>query len=545
MSNTPSATRDTDVSPQPTPLDAVVGEIRSAFVSGDLDHAFELINDNVLETWFGTNPDEFMKMIKTAEVAGQQIPALIAVIRDMMLTTAGISADTPDVDAILSATADTQSHSADSSLGASDAQVAVAPQLTLEHDYMQSMGSIYSLRLQGRPVEALQATQGTSERRQSLQTLYSVDGSFSLFRVLQEGLTAMLAGDFELAEAMFAEARLIPSLPTLPFLTRDAHSKAAVLHACFGDPSLALSELAIADQQPRTSSWLEPVLDAQSQLARALVQTDDPQQAIKIIDAIPLSALGEMWPFYAYALRVIFERAGQPSEATRRLEILDQTRLPRVDNQGFSGSVLPAILAMSALAAGDPNRARELWQRVDPNLTITKLGSAVFALSVGDARESIRIAMELRSLTRNLRQLEIWRLSILSVSLLLLEDEEACLEVLHSALGLPRGLAPEEAAVFHESVQIFAEDRLATWPHRPAGPVESFSRLSFDMKAGLTARELEVLSGLARGLSREQIASELFISVNTVKAHQQTLYRKLDVSNRTSAVIEAEQRGLL
>ena len=53
----------------------------------------------------------------------------------------------------------------------------------------------------------------------------------------------------------------------------------------------------------------------------------------------------------------------------------------------------------------------------------------------------------------------------------------------------------------------------------------------------LTDRELAVLQLLPSMMSNEQIARELFVSVNTVKVHLKSLYRKLGVTSRREAVI--------
>jgi two-component system nitrate/nitrite response regulator NarL len=61
----------------------------------------------------------------------------------------------------------------------------------------------------------------------------------------------------------------------------------------------------------------------------------------------------------------------------------------------------------------------------------------------------------------------------------------------------------------------------------------------------LTAREREVLSLMADGLSGPQIADRLIVALPTVKTHQARLYEKLGVSERAAAVAEAMRRGLL
>ena len=60
----------------------------------------------------------------------------------------------------------------------------------------------------------------------------------------------------------------------------------------------------------------------------------------------------------------------------------------------------------------------------------------------------------------------------------------------------------------------------------------------------LSERELEVLRLFAEGLSNQEIADKLFISLGTVKAHSSNIYRKLDVRNRAQAIIAAREMNL-
>lgn len=61
----------------------------------------------------------------------------------------------------------------------------------------------------------------------------------------------------------------------------------------------------------------------------------------------------------------------------------------------------------------------------------------------------------------------------------------------------------------------------------------------------LSARETEVLTLVADGLSNEQVAQRLFVSQATVKSHLVHIFTKLDVDSRTRAVAVAQQRGLI
>ncbi|MBE9013577.1 response regulator transcription factor [Pseudanabaenaceae cyanobacterium LEGE 13415] len=64
-------------------------------------------------------------------------------------------------------------------------------------------------------------------------------------------------------------------------------------------------------------------------------------------------------------------------------------------------------------------------------------------------------------------------------------------------------------------------------------------------KLHLTDREQEVLHWLVQGASNEEIASRLYISVATVKAHLTAIFHKLGVTSRTQAIIRALKMGLV
>jgi LuxR family maltose regulon positive regulatory protein len=61
----------------------------------------------------------------------------------------------------------------------------------------------------------------------------------------------------------------------------------------------------------------------------------------------------------------------------------------------------------------------------------------------------------------------------------------------------------------------------------------------------LSDRELEVLRYLPTVLNASEIAGELHVSVNTVKAHLRSIYRKLGASRRRDAVIRAREARML
>jgi DNA-binding NarL/FixJ family response regulator len=79
----------------------------------------------------------------------------------------------------------------------------------------------------------------------------------------------------------------------------------------------------------------------------------------------------------------------------------------------------------------------------------------------------------------------------------------------------------------------------------PADKIESPSPPPIHLAEPLTEREMEVLQAIAGGLSNREIAERLVITEGTVKNHVSNLITKLEVRDRTQAVLKAQELGLL
>lgn len=64
-------------------------------------------------------------------------------------------------------------------------------------------------------------------------------------------------------------------------------------------------------------------------------------------------------------------------------------------------------------------------------------------------------------------------------------------------------------------------------------------------QSGLSKRELEVLGLMAGGLSNQEIADVLFVSLNTIKTHTSSLFMKMEVKRRTQAIEAGKRQGLI
>ncbi len=94
-----------------------------------------------------------------------------------------------------------------------------------------------------------------------------------------------------------------------------------------------------------------------------------------------------------------------------------------------------------------------------------------------------------------------------------------------------RGIAPE-----------YAGRLLAAFPDVDSAQPQ---RPPAEMVEPLSARELELLGLIAKGLSNQEIAAKLHLSLNTVKVHCSHIYGKLGVNSRTQAAAKARMLGIL
>jgi predicted ATPase/DNA-binding CsgD family transcriptional regulator len=111
-------------------------------------------------------------------------------------------------------------------------------------------------------------------------------------------------------------------------------------------------------------------------------------------------------------------------------------------------------------------------------------------------------------------------------------------EAWEETLAKARAMELEEAIGYALS----SEEPSATSPSSAAAMLSPSSALG--LPGGLTAREVEVLGLVAKGMTSAQIAKELFLSPRTVHRHLNSIYHKLGVSSRAAATRFALEHGL-
>jgi NarL family two-component system response regulator LiaR len=122
-----------------------------------------------------------------------------------------------------------------------------------------------------------------------------------------------------------------------------------------------------------------------------------------------------------------------------------------------------------------------------------------------------------------------------------LEDASVTGAVRAGAIGYL--LKDTDAEELKRAIKAAAEGRVHLAP-------EAAARLMREVRApespeNLTERETEVLKLVARGSANKQIASDLFVSEKTVKAHVSSILMKLGVQSRTQAALHAVRTGLV
>jgi len=107
------------------------------------------------------------------------------------------------------------------------------------------------------------------------------------------------------------------------------------------------------------------------------------------------------------------------------------------------------------------------------------------------------------------------------------------------AVRLLRRLANETYKKDEESTELAPRSSPEKHPESP------LTELTESLRAPLTAREVEIVHLVAKGLTNRQIAQKLSVSRNTARNHVQNIITKLGVSDRTQAAVRAIELGLL
>ena len=493
----------------------VARRLREASRLGDHDTMARLVGTRTMDVWFAITPDELSGML--AEIPAEKLnvhPEAALITRLLSFARGGGSTDH------LSAARETiPAHLRRWLLLIEGAQARLKGDAVTAYDVFAVLPEVTG------PVPAM---------------IDPSTGIRSLF-LDQAATSAALAGRFGEALALYEKALRVPPTSGQQFFHRAAHLRAALIHGLFGDIAAAHAHRHRASRIPRTESWVEELLDPDEALVDTVLAGLDGARDAMFDRALQLTygPMGEFWPFYLLAMR----RIGVPTE--HRIEARARTEALLASGLGTTGSGLlrsvpGLLLAFDSLLSGNVAQAKQEWKAVADQTWPTTIVGALIAMASGAPKTAIGELTAARSLTEGLRQAEHHRSRILQLAHHLSGDPAAT-KHLHVAR---RRLGPQEIAV----MRVIAPGlltRLAKLTPDLLPPGYAFADGRLVDVPSLTQGELQVLQGLGRGESRRQIAENLFRSVNTIKTHQRSLYRKLEVTSAMDAVLRATDAGYL
>ena len=305
-------------------------------------------------------------------------------------------------------------------------------------------------------------------------------------------------------------------------------------------------------------------------LAQVLYEWNDLQQAVAHLERGV--ELGKQWvswdvllPGYAMLSDIAVAR-GDPEQALAYLDTLTEYVQQWEDIQW----ALPAIASHRALVAvrrGDVDAAAEWAASSELNesgpIPYVQEGDALVLVRVwlAQGRADAAVALLTRLLASN-EAAERWGrvikvLVLQALAFAELGNREAAVTALTRAVerAEPEGYvrtfidegAPLHALLAHVDVlPAYVTTLQAAFAEPEPEPAEDATvPVSQPLIEPLTDRELDVLRLIAQGLTNQEIADALFISVNTVKTHAKHIYEKLNVRNRAQATTRAAEMGLL
>ena len=210
---------------------------------------------------------------------------------------------------------------------------------------------------------------------------------------------------------------------------------------------------------------------------------------------------------------------------------MDKLRLVVVDDHALFRAGLVSLLSTVPEfeivgEAGDGLEGLAVVERTDPDIILL------------DVNMPIMSGVEMIEALQERQNLHILMLTVSK------HDEDLFGAIAAGADGyLLKDAEPEE---LRRSINLVAEGKSVLSPevtHRVFKAISS-SR-GIPLEVALSKREMDLLHCLAQGMTSAQIASELFISENTVKTHVRHILEKLEASNRAEAVSRAIQMGII
>lgn len=367
-------------------------------------------------------------------------------------------------------------------------------------------------------------------------------------------LTGVLSGDFDLADRSAKEGLALAAHQENLLEQVHALSLQALSLALQGKAHAAEQKLADVDRLETNLAETPPEFSwADGDLARVFVayHTGNVDRGMDALDRLlPLIERMEQWPIVVLAESLLACRQHGPEDAFAQMQSRLDARPRGRSVSDFWETILRIRLADLAMWAGrydyaanrleearvfDVSTSAALMYRLSNARLALFRGDYAAAANVGSLAESEDASAHSRSQALLIGGLAEYRLGNADRAEVMLTKASGLLrpETLPVVVsGVPHALLVEAANCLGIGELADASSRI------PA----SCRYLQY---GSLTPAELKVLKGLAMGKTMPETAEDLFISLNTLKAHRRSIYTKLHATSRAEAVSRAWRMALL
>jgi len=429
---------------------------------------------------------------------------------------------------------------------------------------------LYDGRVRSEPIAALHAARALLERDAVLES-HALAPAVRSFVLGQLGIVELWTGELESATAHLERAHASALEGDSDWTALVALAHLSVARAFRGEIGRAMrhADDAVALAERRGWARTEPAGAAYSVQAAVAIQRGRRDDAARLVDRAsealrdtrdrPLRAVLALNRAY------LLSDDGDPEAA---LGVLQAAR-EEVGNWPLLGPLDGQLLAQEALlrtAVGEPAAGRALLERAEEEAVgyvavanaIARLrllegepGAArdVLAPHLGDGESQPEAATPLSM------RAEAWLLDALALDALAAHDDAA--RSLERSLDLAEPAGLRRLLLEHGNlVRPLLHRHVRQGTAHPAiigealdsierRGTERSSPMAVLLGEQLSEREQAILRYLPTMMSNQEIAGELFVSVNTVKTHLKAIYRKLDVSGRREAVQRGRELGLM
>ncbi len=429
--------------------------------------------------------------------------------------------------------------------------VSTDPSLSAGERFFDHTVKVVSLRLVGKFAEAAVLAQQTLALDRP--DLGVSDGLVELRPIALRHLAYTLLQAGAVDSAADAMSRAVTA-STQPWSRNQTLSYAAGILAIDGRRYDADRTLALMDPDEWGPGEEFEYVNGLGRIASALSRVDelDAEAAIQVYDGCErLLSTAEFWPFINWTLGMARLGLGEAAPEAGRIEAQLRAR-PRPPGTGanLGTASLHGLLAILWLAGGQPTKAAVHLEA--PGRYPGQLAPAVLLqhLMIGDVSEAIGRLTSLLGGAGHTNRSRAACLTLGAAAALRVRNEPLALSLLQRAvsLHLAHGArahlwwVPDlDLADLRHLAKVAGDDRSSAYLQCDA-PIPIGLGDSIEP---LTERERVVLEAMMRLRTRPQIAADLHVSTNTVKTQLQSIYRKLGVTSRESAIERAIELDLL